>query len=86
MPDNKIYVSNLNKTVTESQLVKRFSDYGDIAGVHLPRDKQSNELKGYGFITFADEDSAQQALDEDGQTFLEKTITVQIAVEKHAKK
>lgn len=86
MPKNKIYLANLNKTVTDTLLKDHFSKYGDITEIHLPIDNKSQAPKGYGFITFAQETSAEKALELDGTAFLENEITVQFATEKRAKK
>lgn len=85
-PSNKIYLSNLDVSVTEAQLKERFSEYGEITEVLLPADKKTKLLKGYGFISFVDASSAEKALAQDGQSFLDNEITVQIAVEKRSKK
>jgi len=86
MPNNKIYLSNLSKAVTDALLKERFTEYGEITEVHLPLDGKSQEPKGYAFITFALETSAENALEQDGKPFLDLEITVQIATEKHRKK
>lgn len=86
MPNNKIYLSNLNKTVTDTLLKEHFAEYGEITEVLLPLDRKSQEIKGYAFITFALETSAENALQQNGKPFLNKEITVQIATEKRRKK
>ncbi len=86
MPNNKIYLSNLNKSVTDAQLKEHFAEYGEITAVQLPTDRKSNEPKGYAFIAFAEEVSAKKALAQDGKPFLGKAITVQIATEKRQNK
>ncbi len=86
MSNNKIYLNNLDKIVTSDLLKERFSEYGEITEVSLPMDKNSKELKGYAFISFAEEASAKKALAQDGQLFLEKEIIVQIATERKSKK
>ena len=86
MSNNKIYISNLNKIVTETLLKNHFAEYGEITEIHLPRDKKSQETKGYAFITFAEGSAALNALEQNGKPFLEKEITVEIAKEKRAKK
>ncbi|MBI1194415.1 MAG: RNA-binding protein [Gammaproteobacteria bacterium] len=86
MANNKIYLGNLSKSVTpaqaEAQLREHFSQYGEINEVLLPVDRAGGEIKGYGFISFAEESSAQSALAHDGQTLFGEAVTVQIATEK----
>ncbi len=86
MPNNKIYLKNLAKEVTEESLNAHFSTYGKISGISLPIDKKSQSPKGYAFITFAEPSAAQSALEQNGKLFLEKTVTVQLATEKRPKK
>ena len=86
MSNNKIYLNNLNISVTDTQLKQHFAEYGDITEINLPIDKKTTQPKGYAFISFADEASATNALKQDGETFLDKQITVQIATEKRTKK
>jgi len=86
MANNKIYLGNLGKSVNpaqaEAQLKEDFSQYGEITEVLLPVDDASGQIKGYGFISFADEASAQNALAQDGQTVFGEAIAVQFATEK----
>ena len=86
MPNNKIYLKNLAKEVSEELLKAHFSKCGEITEINLPIEKKSQLTKGYAFITFAKEDSAENALQQEGKQFLEKAITVQIAIEKRQKK
>jgi len=86
MANNKIYLGNLDKSATQDQLKANleacFSRYGEITEVLLPIDVASGKIKGYGFISFAEESSAQNALAQDGEATFGEAITVQIATEK----
>lgn len=86
MPNNKIYLGNLSNGVTDALLKKHFAEYGEITEVHLPLDGKSKAPKGYAFITFAQESSVESALQQDGKSFLDQEISVQIATEKRRKK
>ena len=81
MANTKIYLGNLT-AVTAEQLKAHFSQYGEIVDIILPTDRDTKAIKGYGFINFADEASAQSALVEDGSTAFGATLSVQIATEK----
>ena len=87
MPNNKIYLGNLNKSAIpaelEAQLRENFSQYGEIVEVLLPVDSATGQVKCYGFISFTDEASAQSALAQDGGAAFGEPITVQIATEKN---
>lgn len=86
MPNNTIYLSNLNKVVTDTLLKDHFSTYGEITEISLPLDRKKKTPKSYAFITFATESSAENALEQDNKQFLDQEITVQIATEKRRKK
>lgn len=86
MPNNKIYLSNLDKEVSESDLQVCFSKYGEIKDIHLPLDKKTKSPKGYAFITFAEEASVKGALAQNGKPFLEQILTVEIATDKRQQK
>lgn len=86
MPNNKVYLKNLDQAVTEEALSAHFSVCGEISEINLPIDKRRKTPKGYAFITFADPAATNSALELDGKLFLDKTITVQLATEKRPKK
>ena len=86
MPNNKIYLNNLDKAVTDALIKEHFAQYGEITDVHLPVDRKNGQPKPYAFVTFAQEEAASKALEQDGKPFLENDIAVQIATEKKSRK
>lgn len=62
--NNKIYVGNLPYSVTGDQLREIFAGIGEITEAVVISDKFSGRSKGFGFVTFADDASAQKAVDE----------------------
>lgn len=56
----KLYVSNIAWAVTDEDLQKHFSQRGEVVMARIPR--YNGKSKGYGFVEFADEASAQRAL------------------------
>jgi RNA recognition motif-containing protein len=86
MPNRKIYLGNLNQTTTDIQIKEYFSEYGEITEISLPLDRKTQQPKGYAFISFADQNSAERALEKDGELLLGQEITVQLATEKRKKK
>ena len=79
---NKIYVGNLSFNTTEEALEELFGQYGKITEIALIRDRFSNQLKGFGFITFDSQKEAQNALAMDGKEFLGRPLKVSIAKER----
>jgi len=59
-----IYAGNLNYSLTEEDLEKVFTEYGEVTSVKIIRDKYTDQSKGFGFIEMADDASAQKAIDE----------------------
>ncbi|MCF6217398.1 MAG: RNA-binding protein [Gammaproteobacteria bacterium] len=82
MSKTKIYLGNLSQSVTQETLKQHFSEFGEIKEVLLPQDRKTKQIKGYAFIIFSQESSAEQALAQDGQSVFGQEIIVQIATEK----
>jgi len=59
-----IYVGNLNYNLSEDELEKVFSTYGEVASVKIIRDKYTDQSKGFGFIEMTNDADAQKAIDE----------------------
>jgi len=60
----KLYVGNLPFSVTEEVLKKTFSEFGEVEEANLIVDKFSRRSKGFGFVTFKDEEAAKKAISE----------------------
>ena len=60
----KVYVGNLPFTVDDDKLKELFSSYGEIEEVTVIKDKFSGRSKGFGFVTFKDDESAKKAIAE----------------------
>lgn len=87
---NKIYMGNLpfrlnDRELREQELEDIFGKYGEIEDIFLVRDRNTKRLKGFGFITFTDENAANQALEMDGQDLGGRQIKVAMANEKERK-
>jgi RNA recognition motif-containing protein len=61
---NRIYVGNLPFSVTQEQLKELFSQYGEIEEAVVVTNKFSGRSKGFGFVSFKDEASADKAIAE----------------------
>jgi len=55
MNGSKLYVGNLNYSVTNEQLKEVFSSYGEVKGVNVI------EGKGFGFVEFSNPSEAETA-------------------------
>jgi len=79
----KIFVGNLNFKVKEENLEEMFSKFGEIEDNVVITDRETGRSKGFGFITFTEEDSANDAVKEMNEKEFEgRKITVNIAKER----
>ena len=76
----KIFIGNLPFSVSQEQLEEIFVEYGEIVEANLITDRMTGRSKGFAFIEYADEESAQKAIDAmHGQTLEERELVVNIA-------
>ncbi|MCH7568682.1 MAG: RNA-binding protein [Nanoarchaeota archaeon] len=61
---NKIYVGNLAFSVTNDKLKELFSKFGEISEATVITDRFSGRSKGFGFVTFNNDEDAKKAVDE----------------------
>jgi RNA recognition motif-containing protein len=57
-----MYVGNLAYGVTEEDLKKAFSEFGEVASVKIITDKFSGQSKGFGFVEMPNNSEADQAI------------------------
>lgn len=57
-----VYVGNLDEKVSEELLWELMLQAGPVVNVHMPKDKVSGTLMGYGFVEFRSEEDAEYAL------------------------
>lgn len=60
----KLYIGNLSFSMSEEELEQAFSQYGEIVSASIIKDSVSGRSKGFGFVEFAQEDSAAKAKDD----------------------
>ncbi|HEV2321920.1 MAG TPA: RNA-binding protein [Gammaproteobacteria bacterium] len=82
MQQNKLYVGNLPFSVNEEQLRGVFAQYGDISELSLIMDRDTGRPKGFGFITFASQQAAEKALEQNGKDLGGRPLRVNIATDK----
>ena len=57
----KLFVGNLSFNVQRDELQSLFSQAGTVVDVFLPTDRATGRPRGFGFVEFADEQSARAA-------------------------
>jgi RNA recognition motif-containing protein len=61
--NKKLFVGNLPFSATEDELRQMFGQYGDIVDLKLIIDRMTGRSKGFAFVEFADEATAQAAIE-----------------------
>ena len=78
--NSKLYVGNLPYSVTSNDLQDIFSKYGEVRSAEIVSYRETNRSKGFGFVKFADDSSANSAIEAlDGSELSGRTIKVNIA-------
>jgi RNA recognition motif-containing protein len=78
--NNRIYVGNLSWSAVEEDLESFFSTAGTVTEAKLIRDRDTNKSRGFAFVTFADQASAEKAIqDLDGTDMMGRTVKVSMA-------
>lgn len=58
----KVYVGNLPWSVDHAKLTEFFSPFGEIEEATVITDKFSGKSKGFGFVTFKNDEEAKKAI------------------------
>ncbi|CAM3449270.1 RNA recognition motif domain-containing protein [Parendozoicomonas haliclonae] len=82
MAQNKLFIGNLSFRATEEELNEVFGQYGELEEVKIILDRETGRSRGFAFVTFVDEASAQDALKLDGTAVSGRDIRVSIATER----
>ncbi len=73
----KIYVGNLPFKIDSETLKGLFSSYGEIEEATIISDKFSGRSKGFGFVTFKEDEAAKKAIAEmNGKKVEERELKV----------
>lgn len=76
-PKCELYISNLEEEISEQILFNIFSVYGHIIGVKIMRHLLSRKSRGFAFITYKNQKSAEKALkDMNGKVIFRNKIKV----------
>ena len=77
---NKLYVGNLPYSMNDESLKQLFVAFGDVTEAVVINDKFSGRSKGFGFVTFAEDASAEKAVNEmNGKEVEGRAIVVNVA-------
>lgn len=60
----KLYVGNLSFRVTDDDLFEHFSQMGTVESANIVMDRETGRSRGFGFVEMANEDEADNAVNE----------------------
>jgi cold-inducible RNA-binding protein len=79
----KLFVGGLSWDTTDDGLRQAFASYGEITEAKVITDRDTGRSRGFGFVTFAQDDDAKTAISKmDGTSLDGKTLKVNEAQEK----
>jgi len=75
----KVFVGGLPSSVVEDDLRSHFEVFGRVNEIELLRDRETNRLRGFAFITFDDEDCADKVVQRRSHEICKKICEVKRA-------
>ncbi|MCR1792274.1 RNA recognition motif domain-containing protein [Leptospira sp. WS58.C1] len=80
---SKLFVGGLSWSTTDQTLRQVFEVHGAIQEANVVVDRETGKSRGFGFVTFSDQDSAQTAVAElNGKDIDGRNIVVSVAEER----
>jgi cold-inducible RNA-binding protein len=79
---NQLFVGNLPFSANEDDLRDFFSSCGEVTEVRMPTDKITGRMRGFGFVSFATEQEAQNALSLNGKDLKGRELRINLAEER----
>jgi RNA recognition motif-containing protein len=81
--NKKVFVGGLSWNTDDDGLRQAFEQFGEVSDVRVIMDRETGRSRGFGFVTFEDDDSASRAISEmNGKDLDGRTIKVNHAEEK----
>lgn len=79
----KLFVGGLSWGTSNEELSKAFEVFGEVLEAKVIKDRDTGRSRGFGFVTFAQEDDANRAMQNLNGTMLDdRTIRVNMAQER----
>lgn len=79
----KVFVGGISWNTDNEGLREAFERFGEVVDAKVITDRETGRSRGFGFVTFANDDSASQAISEmDGQDLDGRTVKVNEAQDK----
>lgn len=75
-----LFVGSLAYATTDDGLREFFEQIGEVERASVAKDRDTNRSRGFGFVTFVNEEDNQKAVDQlNGKELDGRTITVNLA-------
>ncbi|MBE9053479.1 RNA-binding protein [Nostocales cyanobacterium LEGE 11386] len=72
-----VYVGNLSYEVTQDTLSAVFAEYGSVKRVQLPTNRETGQLRGFGFVEMGTDDEETAAIEAlDGAEWMGRDLKV----------
>jgi RNA recognition motif-containing protein len=79
----KLFVGSLSWNTTDEGLRQAFSRFGEMSEVKVITDRSTGRSRGFGFVTFVEDEDARKAIAEmNGAELDGRSINVDVAQEK----
>ena len=79
----KLFVGGLSWGMTDADLLKAFEPFGEITEAKVITDRDTGRSRGFGFVTFSQDEDAKTAISKMNGTSLDgRNITVNEAQER----
>jgi len=76
----KLFIGNISWDASDADLNELFSQYGAVEEAVIVKDKFSGRSKGFGFVTFTNDEDADKAMAEaEGYELKGRAIAVKVA-------
>ncbi|XWS66427.1 hypothetical protein CRYUN_Cryun05aG0198500 [Craigia yunnanensis] len=79
LAQRKLYIGGLSPDVTSEMLLNYFGRHGEIDEGSVAYDKDTNESRGFGFVTYKTVEAAKKAIDDPQKILGGRTIIVKLA-------
>ncbi len=81
---SRLFIGGLDWRVTDAELQKKLEEYGPVTDVHIVKDRDTGDSRGFGFVTMANRKDADRAIKKlDGEDFSGRNLVVRQATERN---
>lgn len=82
----RLFVGGLSWGTTDEDLRSAFERFGEVTDATVVKDRDTGRSRGFGFVTFEQDDEAKNAVGEMNDTVLDgRTIRVDEATERRSR-